>query len=234
LEIYYDKLKSEERKLEMRKEEVLKSLREIGLVPVLRAESVDKALALAEAIAAGGVTVLEITMTVPGAIQVMRKLAEQRPDILIGAGTVLDAETARMCILEGAKFVVSPALNLQTIEMCHRYSVAVLPGALTPTEIVTAWQAGADVVKVFPASAVGGAKYLTALKGPLPQVDLIPTGGVSLATAAEFLNAGAFALGVGSDLVDAKAMAAGKPEVVTETARKYLAIVNEHRAAKKA
>ncbi|HUZ96867.1 MAG TPA: bifunctional 4-hydroxy-2-oxoglutarate aldolase/2-dehydro-3-deoxy-phosphogluconate aldolase [Edaphobacter sp.] len=218
----------------MRKEEVLKSLRGIGLVPVLRAESVDKALALAEAIAAGGVTVLEITMTVPGAIQVMRKLAEQRPDILIGAGTVLDAETARMCILEGAKFVVSPALNLQTIEMCHRYSVAVLPGALTPTEIVTAWQAGADVVKVFPASAMGGAKYLTALKGPLPQVDLIPTGGVSLATAAEFLNAGAFALGVGSDLVDAKAMAAGKPEVVTETARKYLAIVNEHRAAKNA
>jgi len=216
----------------MRKEEVLKSLREIGLVPVLRAESVDKALALAEAIAAGGVTALEITMTVPGAIQVMRKLAEQRPDILIGAGTVLDAETARMCILEGAKFVVSPALNLGTIEMCHRYSVAVLPGALTPTEIVTAWQAGADVVKVFPASAMGGAKYLTALKGPLPQVDLIPTGGVSLATASEFLSAGAFALGVGSDLVDAKAMAAGKPEVVTQTARKYLAIVKEHRAAK--
>ena len=127
----------------MSKAAVLKSLKEIGLVPVLRAESVEKALALAEAIAAGGVTVLEITMTVPGAIQVMRKLAEQRPDILIGAGTVLDAETARMCILEGAQFVVSPALNVKTIEMCHRYSIAVLPGALTPTEIVTAWQAGA-------------------------------------------------------------------------------------------
>jgi 2-dehydro-3-deoxyphosphogluconate aldolase/(4S)-4-hydroxy-2-oxoglutarate aldolase len=216
----------------MSKAEVLKSLREIGLVPVLRAESVDKALALAEAIAAGGVTVLEVTMTVPGAIQVMRTLAEKRPDILIGAGTVLDAETARMCILEGAKFVVSPALNLQTIEMCHRYSIAVLPGALTPTEIVTAWQAGADVVKVFPASAMGGAKYLTALKGPLPHIDMIPTGGVSQSTAAEFLAAGAFALGVGSDLVDAKAMAAGKPEVVTESAKKYLAIVKEHRAAK--
>lgn len=216
----------------MSKAEVLKSLREIGLVPVLRAESVDKALALAEAIAAGGVTVLEVTMTVPGAIQVMRKLAEQRPDILIGAGTVLDAETARMCILEGAKFVVSPALNLQTIEMCHRYSIAVLPGALTPTEIVTAWQAGADVVKVFPASAMGGAKYLTALKGPLPHIDMIPTGGVSQATAVEFLAAGAFALGVGSDLVDAKAMAAGKPEVVTESAKKYLAIVKQHRTAK--
>lgn len=163
----------------------------------------------------------------------MRRLAEERPDILIGAGTVLDPETARMCILEGAKFVVSPALNLKTIEMCHRYSIAVLPGALTPTEIVTAWQAGADVVKVFPASAMGGAKYLTAIKGPLPQVDMIPTGGVSLATAAEFLAAGAFALGVGSDLVDAKAMAAGKPEIVTETARKYLQIVKEHRQSKK-
>src|SRR6202012_6260295 len=186
----------------MEKIAVLKALREIGLVPVLRAESVEKAMALAGAIADGGVTVLEITMTVPGAIEVMRELSEKRPDILIGAGTVLDPETARMCILEGAKFVVSPALNLKTIEMCHRYSIAVLPGALTPTEIVTAWQAGADVVKVFPASALGGAKYLTALKGPLPQIELIPTGGVSLATAAEFLKAGAFALGVGSDGVD--------------------------------
>jgi 2-dehydro-3-deoxyphosphogluconate aldolase/(4S)-4-hydroxy-2-oxoglutarate aldolase len=217
----------------MDKAAVLKSLQDIGLVPVLRAESVEQALTLAGAIADGGVTVLEITMTVPGAIQVMRKLAEQRPDILIGAGTVLDAETARMCILEGAQFVVSPALNLDTITMCHRYSIAVLPGALTPTEVITAWQAGADVVKVFPASAVGGAKYLTALKGPLPQVKLIPTGGVSLATARDFLDAGAFALGVGSDLVDAKAVAAGKPEVVTESARKYLAIVREFQQSRK-
>ena len=214
----------------MRKEDVLAELRKIGLVPVLRASSVDKALALASAIADGGVTVLEVTMTVPGAIEVMRRLAQERPDILIGAGTVLDPETARMCILEGAQFVVSPALNIATIEMCHRYSIAVLPGALTPTEIVTAWQAGADVVKVFPASALGGAKYLTALKGPLPQVELIPTGGVSLATAKEFLQAGAFALGVGSDLVDAKAMAEGKPEKITNTAKQYLQIVKEFRA----
>ncbi len=213
----------------MTKTEVLASLRSIGLVPVLRAESVDQALALAEAIAAGGVTVLEITMTVPGAIQVMRKLAETRPDILIGAGTVLDPETARMCILEGAQFVVSPALNLKTIEMCHRYSIAALPGALTPTEIVTAWQAGADVVKVFPASSMGGASYLKSIKAPLPQVELIPTGGVSLATAEDFLKAGAFALGVGADLVDAKAMAEGRPEAVTESARKYLAIVQKFR-----
>ena len=206
-------------------------MKRIGLVPVLRADSVDQALALAEAIATGGVTVLEITMTVPGAIHVMRRLAETRPDLLIGAGTVLDPETARMCILEGAQFIVSPALNLATLEMCHRYSVAVLPGALTPTEIVTAWQAGADVVKVFPASAMGGASYLRSLKAPLPQVELIPTGGVSLATADDFLRAGAFALGVGADLVDVKAIANGRPESVTESARKYLAIVNQFRAA---
>ncbi|WP_433983380.1 bifunctional 4-hydroxy-2-oxoglutarate aldolase/2-dehydro-3-deoxy-phosphogluconate aldolase [Tunturiibacter empetritectus] len=175
-------------------------------------------------------TVLEVTMTVPGAIAVMRRLAEQRPEILIGAGTVLDAETARMCILEGAQFVVSPALNVATIEMCHRYSVAVLPGALTPTEIVTAWQAGADVVKVFPASAMGGPKYLTSLKGPLPQIEMIPTGGVMLGTAAEFLEAGAFALGVGSDLVDKKMIAEGRPEVITDIARKYLEIVKAFRS----
>ena len=213
----------------MDKAKVLAELKAIGLVPVLRAESVDQALALAEAIAAGGVTVLEITMTVPGAMQVMRKLAETRPDILIGAGTVLDAETARMCILEGAQFIVSPALNIKTIEMCHRYSVAVLPGALTPTEIVTAWQAGADVVKVFPASAMGGAPYLKSIKAPLPQVELIPTGGVSLAMAEDFLKAGAFALGVGADLVDPRAMAEGRPEAITESARKYLAIVKKFR-----
>jgi 2-dehydro-3-deoxyphosphogluconate aldolase/(4S)-4-hydroxy-2-oxoglutarate aldolase len=214
----------------MDKTAVLLKLKEIGLVPVLRAESVEQAMALAGAIADGGVTVLEVTMTVPGAMRVMRRLAEERPDILIGAGTVLDAETARMCILEGAKFVVSPALNLKTIEMCHRYTIPVLPGALTPTEIVTAWQAGADVVKVFPASAMGGAKYLKTLKAPLPQIEMIPTGGVSQATAAEFLEAGAFALGVGADLVDVKAMAEGRPEVITESARKYLQIVKEFRS----
>ena len=209
----------------MDKKLVLEQMRAIGLVPVLRAESLPKALALADAIAAGGVKVLEITMTVPGAMHVMRRLAETRPDIFIGAGTVLDPETARMCILEGAQFVVSPALNTDTIEMCHRYSIAVLPGALTPTEIVTAWQAGADVVKVFPVSAMGGAKYLKSLKAPLPQVGLIPTGGVSLANAEEFLETGAFALGVGADMVDAKAMAEGRPEVVTSIAKKYLDIV---------
>jgi 2-dehydro-3-deoxyphosphogluconate aldolase/(4S)-4-hydroxy-2-oxoglutarate aldolase len=217
----------------MRKEQIVEKLREIGLVPVLRAESEEQALGIASAIAAGGVTVLEITMTVPGAIRVMSRLTKDRPDILIGAGTVLDPETARICMLEGAQFVVSPALNLKTIEMCHRYSIPVLPGALTPTEVVTAWQAGADVIKVFPASALGGAKYLKSLKAPLPQVEMIPTGGVSLATAKEFLEAGSFALGVGADLVDTKAMAEGKPEKITESAKKYLEIVREFRGSAK-
>src|ERR1700761_5715056 len=217
----------------MTKTQVLQHMSDIGLVPVLRAESEEQALELAKAIAEGGVTVLEITMTVPGAVRVMRRLTKERPDILVGAGTVLDPETARICMLEGAQFIVSPALNVKTIEMCQRYSIAALPGALTPTEVITAWQAGADVVKVFPANAMGGAKYLASLKAPLPQVEMIPTGGVMLGTAAEFLEAGAFALGVGSDLVAVKAIADGRPEVITDIAKKYMEIVREFRAKTK-
>jgi 2-dehydro-3-deoxyphosphogluconate aldolase/(4S)-4-hydroxy-2-oxoglutarate aldolase len=214
----------------MKKEDVLKCIRKIGLLPVLRAKSADEALALAEAIEAGGVTALEVTMTVPNAIEVIHKLVKQTEGrILIGAGTVLDAETARACMLAGAAFIVSPSLNVKTIEVCRRYSVPVMPGALTPTEVLTAWEAGADVVKVFPCSALGGASYLKALKAPLPQIELIPTGGVSLATAAEFLAAGAFALGVGGDLVNPKAIAEGKPEIITQTAREYMAIIKKSR-----
>ena len=217
----------------MDKSQVLAKIREVGLLPVLRAESEDEGLVLAHALAAGGVTVLEITMTVPGAIELIRRVAKDAGDrILVGAGTVLDPETARACMLAGAEFIVSPALNVATIEICRRYGVSVFPGALTPTEIVTAWQAGADAVKVFPCSAVGGAKYLKAIKAPLPQIELIPTGGVSLATGAEFLEAGAMALGVGGDLVDNKAVRAGKPEIVTENARKYLEIVRSYRAGR--
>ena len=213
----------------MHKSEVMAKIREVGLVPVLRADSEEEALAIAYALEAGGVTVLEVTMTVPGALDAIRRLANEAGDrILVGAGTVLDPETARACMLAGAQFIVSPALNLKTIELCRRYDVAVFPGALTPTEIVTAWEAGADAVKVFPCSAVGGAKYLKAIKAPLPQIELIPTGGVSLATAAEFLEAGAIALGVGGDLVDNNAIRAGRPEVITENARKYLEIVAAH------
>jgi 2-dehydro-3-deoxyphosphogluconate aldolase / (4S)-4-hydroxy-2-oxoglutarate aldolase len=177
----------------MNKQDVLRRIEEIGVVPVVRAASKQEAMQVIEAIRAGGVPVLEITMTVPGALKVIEQVAElYGSEVVVGAGTVLDAETARACILAGASFVVSPALNVETIEMCRRYSTAVMPGALTPTEVVTAWQAGADVVKVFPCGALGGAKYLKALKAPLPQIELIPTGGVSLATAAEFIEAGAF------------------------------------------
>jgi 2-dehydro-3-deoxyphosphogluconate aldolase/(4S)-4-hydroxy-2-oxoglutarate aldolase len=211
------------------KQKTLRALREVGLVPVLRAESLEHAMALATAIAAGGVSVMEVTMTVPGAIEVMRRMARDLPDVLVGAGTVLDPETARMCILEGASFVVSPALNIRTIELCRRYSIPVLPGALTPTEIVTAWQAGADVVKVFPAGAMGGSKYIKTLKAPLPQIEMIPTGGVSLETARDFLEAGAFALGVGADLVDARAIHEGRHSDITEHARKYLGVVAAYR-----
>ncbi len=200
---------------------------------MLRAESEAQAIALAEAIADGGVTVLEVTMTVPGAVRVIARLKKERPEILLGAGTVLDAETAHACIEEGAEFIVSPAFSLKTVEMCQKQGKAVLPGALTPTEVLTAWQAGADVVKVFPASAMGGAKYLKSLKAPLPQIELIPTGGVSLETAREFLEAGAYALGVGADLVDTKAIAAGHAWKITENARKYLEIVKEFQASKK-
>src|SRR5688572_7410042 len=152
-------------------------------------------------------------------------------EVLVGAGTVLDPETARACILAGARFVVSPALNLGTIEMCRRYSVPVMPGALTPTEVVTAWSAGADVVKVFPCGALGGASYIKSLKAPLPQIEMIPTGGVSVKTAADFIKAGSLALGVGADLVDTKAIREGNAKLVTEKAREYVRIVQEARAA---
>ena len=214
----------------MDKTKIMQHMHELGLVPVLRASSAQEAITIADAIMAGGVNILEVTMTVPGAIRVIEQLANHHgTKLLLGAGTVLDPETARSCILAGAQFIVSPALDLRTIELCRRYSVPIIPGALTPTEIVSAWQAGADVVKVFPCSAVGGAKYLKALQGPLPQIQLIPTGGVSLATAEEFLAAGAFALGVGGDLVDAKAAREGRTSVITENAQKYVAIVKKFR-----
>jgi len=215
----------------MNKTDVIKQIRDTGLIPVVRATSADEAMRAIDAIREGGVSVLEITMTVPGAISVIEQLAKNYgSDVLVGAGTVLDAETARACILSGAKFIVSPALNVETIECCRRYGVAVMPGALTPTEVVQAWTAGADFVKVFPAGALGGASYLKALKAPLPQIELVPTGGVSLKTAADFIKAGASALGVGADLVDLKAIRDGQASIITERAKQYVEIVRETRA----
>lgn len=203
---------------------------EIGIVPVIRAASSRQALLAAEAVAEGGIPVVEITMTVPGAVEVIQELAKSSSaKVLIGAGTVLDAESAKRCVDAGAQFLVSPALNVETIEFAVKQNILIMAGALTPTEIVKAWKSGSDFVKVFPCGQVGGAKYIKALKGPLPQIPLVPTGGVNLNTAAEFLEAGAEALGVGSELVQAEALKSGKPEVIVETARKFVAIVKATR-----
>ena len=213
----------------MTKQQVLEHIREVGVVPVLRASSTHHAFAMATAISAGGVSVMEVTMTVPNAMHVIRTLVRDSPEVLIGAGTVLDVETAARCIDEGAQFIVSPSTDLRTIEYCRQREIAVIPGALTPSEIVAAWQAGADVVKVFPVSAVGGAKYLRSLKAPLPQIELLPSGGVTLASATEYLEAGAWAIGAGSDLVDASAIAQGKPELLSEAAHAYREVVRKFR-----
>jgi 2-dehydro-3-deoxyphosphogluconate aldolase/(4S)-4-hydroxy-2-oxoglutarate aldolase len=173
---------------------------------------------------------MEITMTVPGAVKVMEEVATRYgSEVLVGAGTVLDAETARICILAGAQFVISPALNLETIALCKRYGVVAMPGALTPTEVVQAWTAGADFVKVFPAGALGGANYIKSLKAPFPQIEIVPTGGVSLKTAADFIRAGASALGIGADLVDLEALKEGKSNLITERTRQYVEIVRNAR-----
>ena len=216
----------------MEKVWVLKRIEEVGIVPVVRASSSEEAVAVADVIREGGIPILEITMTVPGAIAVIAELSKRYGDeVLVGAGTVLDPETARSCIAAGAQFIVSPALNIQTIELCKLQRIAVFPGALTPTEVVTAWDAGADAVKVFPCSAMGGASYLRSLKAPLPEVKLVPTGGVSLATAKDFIAAGAWAIGVGADLVNTKAISSGDGESVVAAARSFVAAVREARAA---
>jgi 2-dehydro-3-deoxyphosphogluconate aldolase/(4S)-4-hydroxy-2-oxoglutarate aldolase len=188
------------------------------------------AIKASEAIHEGGIPCVEITMTVKGAIRALEAVADKFGDrILLGAGTVLDPETARVCMLAGAQFFVTPCLNVRTIEIAKRYSKPIYPGALTPTEIVTAWEAGADAVKVFPCSALGGAKYIKALKGPLPHIDLVPTGGVNLDTIEEFLRAGASAVGVGGELVDAKTCSEGHYEVFAERARKFREAVDNAR-----
>lgn len=205
---------------------VVERIREIGIVPVVRATSAAEALDAVEAIRAGGIPILEITLTVPDAVQIIADLTRRLgDDALIGAGTVLDADSARACIDAGARFIVSPALDIPTIETCQRLVVPAFPGALTPTEIVTAWKAGADAIKIFPANAVGGAAYLKSVKAPLPQIELLPTGGVNLKTIADFIAAGAFAVGVGADLVDLAALRRGDAAAITEKARQYVAAV---------
>lgn len=206
-------------------------IKDTGIVPVIRTTNAETAILAVEAVLAGGVQCVEITMTVERALSALEKVSDRYGDtILLGAGTVLDPETARSCMLAGAQFFVTPSLKIATIEMAKRYSKVIIPGALTPTEILTAWESGADAVKVFPCNAVGGASYIKALKGPFPHVQLVPTGGVSLETIADFLLAGATAVGVGSELVDGNTIARGKYEVFTQRAKQFLEIISRVRS----
>jgi len=213
----------------MGREETVRRLIEGGIVAVVRAESGEQLAAVAGALADGGVTGIEITFTVPDAVDVIRDVRRRLGDrIVLGAGTVLDPETARAAILAGAEFLVGPTVNLDVIRLAHRYDKAIMPGAFTPTEILLAWEAGADIVKVFPAE-VGGPPYFKAIRGPLPQVRLMPTGGVDLDTAEAFLKAGACCLGVGSALVDPKLVAAGDLDAIRQRASRFAAVVSDTR-----
>jgi 2-dehydro-3-deoxyphosphogluconate aldolase / (4S)-4-hydroxy-2-oxoglutarate aldolase len=215
----------------MDKQKVRERIIEIGIVPVVRASSAGEACIAAEAVCQGGIPIVEITMTVPGAVELIRELVKNcGSEVLIGAGTVLNADAARRCIDAGAEFLVSPGLNLATVAFAAGEGKLIMAGALTPTEVMAAWDAGADFIKIFPCGQVGGAKYIKALKGPFPQIPFIPTGGVNLNTAAEFLEAGSVALGIGGELVQAEALKANKPEIIAENARKFLAIVKHTRA----
>lgn len=216
----------------MEKRDIFDRMISEGLIPVIRVSSAQEATDVSDAIKEGGVTLIEITMSVPGALDTIKNLTKKyRDDIIMGAGTVLDPETGRAALLAGAQFIVTPTLNLDLIQLAHRYSVVIVPGAMTPTEILAAWNAGADMVKVFPAAQLGGPDYIKALRGPLPQILLVPTGGVDLQNAGAFIKAGATALGVGGELVDKKAVKEKKFNIITENTRAFLKTIREARGS---
>lgn len=216
----------------MTKDEVRRRITEIGIIPVVRASNSEQALLGAEAVRAGGIPIVEVTMTVPGAIEVIARLAPIVGDsVLIGAGTVLDADAARECVAAGAQFIVSPGFDRETMEAVRSEGKIMMAGALTPTEITAAWKGGADFIKIFPCGSVGGSKYIRALRGPFPQIPFVPTGGVNLETAADFIRAGAAALGIGSELVQAEALKSGNAEPIVENARKFVEAVKKARGA---
>lgn len=219
---------------ELKIEDIVRRVGEIGIIPVVRAASVEEANRAVEAICAGGIPVVEITMTVPNAVTVIRELAQKRGgDVLIGAGTVTNAEQAESCIRAGAQFLVSPGLAVSVLAVARANDKLAIPGALTPTELMNALEQGAQLVKIFPCGNVGGPKYLKSLKGPFPRTNLIPTGGVNAGNAAEFIAAGAFALGVGADLVDATALREGNLEKIISAAKELVNAVTAARAALK-
>lgn len=210
----------------MTREEIRKRIVDVGIVPVIRASSPRQALLGAEAVCTGGIPIIEVTMTVPGAIEVISQLVKcSGSDVLIGAGTVTNAEMARKCLDAGAGFIVSPGFDAEMVAFIIGQGIVTMPGALTPTEVMMAWKSGADFIKIFPCGSVGGASYLKALRGPFPDVPFIPTGGVNLTTAGEFLRAGAKALGIGGELVSAGLLQANDSATISSLARKYKAIV---------
>lgn len=214
----------------MTKGEVRERILDVGIIPVVRAESTAQAMHAAEAVCNGGIPVVEITMTVPNAIEALRQLASTMgPRLLVGAGTVVDGDTVVKCVDAGAEFIVSPGYNAKVVTYAKRLDKLVMAGALTPTEVMEAWDAGSDFVKIFPCGSVGGPKYIKALKGPFPNVRMIPTGGVNLENAADFLRAGADALGIGGEMVSAAALKAGDLGTITTTARQFLDIVRRTR-----
>jgi len=214
----------------MEKEAIRQQIIDIGIVPVLRVSSPKLALAAAEAVLAGGIPIIEVTMTIPKAVDVIRELVmSMSSDVIVGAGTVLDVQAAQQCLDSGAEFLVSPVFDLETVKLANSAGKLMMAGALTPTEIVNAWSRGSDFIKVFPCGNVGGPKYIQALRGPLPHIPLIPTGGVSLDTAAAFITAGASALGVGTELISERELNAGNPMKITRTAQRFAAIVQEAR-----
>jgi 2-dehydro-3-deoxyphosphogluconate aldolase/(4S)-4-hydroxy-2-oxoglutarate aldolase len=213
----------------MKRIETIQKIVESGVVAVIRAESKEQGVKIIEAVKKGGIKALEITMTVPGAIDIIKELSEvyKNEDVIIGAGTVLDSETARACILAGAKYIVSPSLNIETVKLCNRYRIPVMPGIMTVKEAIEALEYGAEIVKVFPGNAFGPS-IISAFKGPLPQANFMPTGGVSLDNVKDWIKAGAIAVGTGGDLT--KGAKTGDYELVTETARKFVEEVKKARA----
>ena len=212
----------------MTSEQVRRRILEIGIIPVVRASSAREAMMAVEAVTAGGIPIAELTMTVPGAIGVIAELVRTMgKSTIVGAGTVLDAETAQRCLDAGAEFIVSPGFDLETVRSVKERDKLVMAGALTPTEVITAWKAGSDFVKIFPCGNLGGPKYIRALKGPLPQVPMVPTGGVTLETAADFIRAGADALGIGGELVAPAVLKSGDVSEITRTARHFLDAIAE-------
>jgi 2-dehydro-3-deoxyphosphogluconate aldolase/(4S)-4-hydroxy-2-oxoglutarate aldolase len=213
----------------MTKQEIRQRIIESGIIPVIRAPSTELAQAASSAVAAGGISVVEVTLTVPGAIELIAHLARATNGILIGAGTVLDAESAKQCLDAGAQFLVSPGFDPGTVDLAARQGVLMMAGALTPTEVINTWKSGVDFVKIFPCGNVGGPSYIRSLKAALPQIPMVPTGGVNLTTAAAFLEAGSAALGIGNDLISAAALKSGAFDLITNLARQYVAIVNAAR-----